>query len=565
MKKLLLLVTLMSSAIALASPASANAVNAVSIANTTKSDSTVESTEINSGCFFTDSHSNIWEFVKIPSSNIDSNTGITAYKYSGETPSYVHEYGFMNSQGISNITYDDIINCKRIILEKNKSSEVVKKYDMYPDGCIDIIDATLMYQYYISTPYNFVSNGTKSMDSNTFWKIFEQKASTGENKITIVYGDVPASTTVDSTSTTANTTTSTTAGTSTSAKNTSTTAATSSSAKTISTTASTSTSVRTTSTTAATSTSVRTTSTTASTSTSVRTTSTTAATSTSVRTTSTTAGTSSSAKTISTTASTSTSVRTTSTTAATSTSVRTTSTTASTSTSVRTTSTTAATSTSVRTTSTTASTSTSVRTTSTTAATSTSVRTTSTTASTSTSVRTTSTTVATSTSTNTTSTITYYECEFDGEYYWNQEDEALGPDSGAEIYKFLMETIELYGFEHFKIVWSRELIPYAWVLPDTWTAYNMHTPGCFQVIPSSDMETICNYYTVHEKYFLWRPAWADYNNCPECSVQHYQIHNFTGISFVIDSFYQIIPTDENGNDILTLGSNIPKIVESFTS
>ena len=172
---------------------------------------------------------------------------------------------------------------------------------------------------------------------------------------------------------------------------------------------------------------------------------------------------------------------------------------------------------------------------------------------------------ASTTASTTTSTVTYYECEFDGEYYWNQEDEALGPDSGAEVYKFLMETIELYGFEHFKIVWSRELIPYAWVLPDTWTAYNMHTPGCFQVIPSSDMETICNYYTVHEKYFLWRPAWADYNNCPECSVQHYQIHNFTGISFVIDSFYQIIPTDENGNDILTLGSNIPKLVESFTS
>ena len=66
MKKLLLLVTLMSSAIALASPASANAVNAVSIANTTKSDSTVESTEINSGCFFTDSHSNIWGICKNP-------------------------------------------------------------------------------------------------------------------------------------------------------------------------------------------------------------------------------------------------------------------------------------------------------------------------------------------------------------------------------------------------------------------------------------------------------------------------------------------------------------------
>ena len=380
MKKLLLLVTLMSSAIALASPASANAVNAVSIANTTKSDSTVESTEINSGCFFTDSHSNIWEFVKIPSSNIDSNTGITAYKYSGETPSYVHEYGFMNSQGISNITYDDIINCKRIILEKNKSSEVVKKYDMYPDGCIDIIDATLMYQYYISTPYNFVSNGTKSMDSNTFWKIFEQKASTGENKITIVYGDVPASTTVSSTSTTASTTT-----------------------------------------------------------------------------------------------------------------------------------------------------------------------------------------ASTTTASTTTSTITYYECEFDGEYYWNPDDGALGPDSDAEIYETLMETIELYGFEHFKIVWSRELIPYAWVVPNSWTAYNMHTNGCLQVIPASDIETICNYNTVHDKYFLWRPAWADYNNCPECSVQHYLIRYSTGISFVIDSFYQIIPTDENGNDILTLGSNIPKIVESFTS
>ena len=425
MKKLLLLVTLMSSAIALASPVSANAVNAVSIANTTKSDSTVESTEINSGCFFTDSHSNIWEFVKIPSSNIDSNTGITAYKYSGETPSYVHEYGFMNSQGISNITYDDIINCKRIILEKNKSSEVVKKYDMYPDGCIDIIDATLMYQYYISTPYNFVSDGTKSMDSNTFWKIFEQKASTGENKITIVYGDVPASTTVSSTSTTASTTTAST-------------------------------------------------------------------------------------------------------------------TTAST---------------------TTTSTTTTSTTTASTTATSTTTASTTTTSTTTASTTTTSTT----TTSTTTSTITYYECEFDGEYYWNQEDEALGPDSGAEIYETLMETIELYGFEHFKIVWSRELIPYAWVVPNSWTAYNMHTNGCLQVIPASDIETICNYNTVHDKYFLWRPAWADYNNCPECSVQHYLIRYSTGISFVIDSFYQIIPTDENGNDILTLGSNIPKIVESFTS
>ena len=454
MKKLLLLVTLMSSAIALASPASANAVNAVSIANTTKSDSTVESTEINSGCFFTDSHSNIWEFVKIPSGNIDSNTGITAYKYSGETPSYVHEYGFMNSQGISNITYDDIINCKRIILEKNKSSEVVKKYDMYPDGCIDIIDATLMYQYYISTPYNFVSDGTKSMDSNTFWKIFEQKASTGENKITIVYGDVPASTTVSSTSTTA---------------------------------------------------------------------------------------------------SSSTSVRTTSTTAATSTSVRTTSTTASSSTSVRTTSTTAATSTSVRTTSTTASSSTSVRTTSTTASTSTSVRTTSTTA-------------GTSTSTNTTSTITYYECEFDGEYYWNPDDGALGPDSDAKVYKILMETIELYGFEHFKIVWSKDFIPYAWVIPSSWTAYNSTCTYCFQLIPSYHIEEICKREWLKYPYHIWRPSWVDgTTKCPNCTISHYQIDTREGTEWLFASYYQIIPTDENGNDILTLGSNIPKLVESFTS
>ena len=480
MKKLLLLVTLMSSAIALASPASANAVNAVSIANTTKSDSTVESTEINSGCFFTDSHSNIWEFVKIPSSNIDSNTGITAYKYSGETPSYVHEYGFMNSQGISNITYDDIINCKRIILEKNKSSEVVKKYDMYPDGCIDIIDATLMYQYYISTPYNFVSNGTKSMDSNTFWKIFEQKASTGENKITIVYGDVPASTTVSSTSTTASTTTAST------------------------------------------------------TTTSTTTTSTTTASTTTTSTT---------------TASTTTASTTTTSTTTTST------TTASTTTTSTTTTSTTATSTTTASTTTTSTTTASTTTTSTTTA-----------STTTTSTTTTSTTTASTTTTSTTtSTITYYECEFDGEYYWNPDDGALGPDSDAEIYETLMETIELYGFEHFKIVWSRELIPYAWVVPNSWTAYNMHTNGCLQVIPASDIETICNYNTVHDKYFLWRPAWADYNNCPECSVQHYLIRYSTGISFVIDSFYQIIPTDENGNDILTLGSNIPKIVESFTS
>ncbi len=172
---------------------------------------------------------------------------------------------------------------------------------------------------------------------------------------------------------------------------------------------------------------------------------------------------------------------------------------------------------------------------------------------------------ASTTTSTTTSTVTYYECEFDGEYYWNPDDGALGPDSDAEIYETLMETIELYGFEHFKIVWSRELIPYAWVVPNSWTAYNMHTNGCLQVIPASDIETICNYNTVHDKYFLWRPAWADYNNCPECSVQHYLIRYSTGISFVIDSFYQIIPTDENGNDILTLGSNIPKIVESFTS
>ena len=270
MKKLLFVATLMSSVLTFASPIS---VNSVSAENITKSASKVETTEMSSGCFFTDSHGNIWEFVKIPSDNATSDitySGITAYKYSGDTPSYVHEYGFMmNNPSISNITYDDVVTCKRLILKEDKSSEV-KKYDLYPDGYIDITDATLMYQYYVSTPYNFVSNGTKSMEANIFWKIFEQKAST-ENKITIMYGDVPSDTTtsttakttpttVRATSTTSKTTTTAKATSTTTAKNTSTTSNTTTTAKATSTTT-----VRNTSATFNTTTTAKTTSTTSST------------------------------------------------------------------------------------------------------------------------------------------------------------------------------------------------------------------------------------------------------------------------------------------------------------
>ena len=270
MKKLLFVATLMSSVLTFASPIS---VNSVSAENITKSASKVETTEMSSGCFFTDSHGNIWEFVKIPSDNATSDitySGITAYKYSGDTPSYVHEYGFMmNNPSISNITYDDVVTCKRLILKEDKSSEV-KKYDLYPDGYIDITDATLMYQYYVSTPYNFVSNGTKSMEANIFWKIFEQKAST-ENKITIMYGDVPSDTTtsttakttpttVRATSTTSKTTTTARTTSTTTAKNTSTTSNTTTTAKATSTTT-----VRNTSATFNTTTTAKTTSTTSST------------------------------------------------------------------------------------------------------------------------------------------------------------------------------------------------------------------------------------------------------------------------------------------------------------
>lgn len=270
MKKLLFVATLMSSVLTFASPIS---VNSVSAENITKSASKVETTEMSSGCFFTDSHGNIWEFVKIPSDNATSDitySGITAYKYSGDTPSYVHEYGFMmNNPSISNITYDDVVTCKRLILKEDKSSEV-KKYDLYPDRYIDITDATLMYQYYVSTPYNFVSNGTKSMEANIFWKIFEQKAST-ENKITIMYGDVPSDTTtsttakttpttVRATSTTSKTTTTARTTSTTTAKNTSTTSNTTTTAKATSTTT-----VRNTSATFNTTTTAKTTSTTSST------------------------------------------------------------------------------------------------------------------------------------------------------------------------------------------------------------------------------------------------------------------------------------------------------------
>lgn len=263
MKKLLIVATLMSSVLTFASPISVYAASAASI---TKSTSKVETTEMSSGCFFTDSHGNIWEFVKIPSDNATSDitySGITAYKYSGDTPSYVHEYGFMmNNPSISNITYDDVVTCKRLILKEDKSSEVIKKYDLYPDGYIDITDATLMYQYYVSTPYNFVSNGTKSMEANIFWQIFEQKAST-ENKITIMYGDVPSDTTASTTAKTTSTTvraTSTTSNTTTTARATSTTSNTTTTAKATSTTT-----VRNTSATFNTTTTAKTTSTTSST------------------------------------------------------------------------------------------------------------------------------------------------------------------------------------------------------------------------------------------------------------------------------------------------------------
>ena len=290
MKKLLFVATLMSSVLTFASPIS---VNSVSAANITKSASKVETTEMSSGCFFTDSHGNIWEFVKIPSDNATSDitySGITAYKYSGDTPSYVHEYGFMmNNPSISNITYDDVVTCKRLILKEDKSSEV-KKYDLYPDGYIDITDATLMYQYYVSTPYNFVSNGTKSMEANIFWKIFEQKAST-ENKITIMYGDVPSDTTA---STTAKTTPTTVRATSTTSKTTTTARTTPTTVRATSTTSKMTTTARTTSTTTA-----KNTSTTSNTTTTAKATSTTT-----VRNTSATFNTTTTAKTTSTTSST---------------------------------------------------------------------------------------------------------------------------------------------------------------------------------------------------------------------------------------------------------------------
>ena len=129
-----------------------------------------------------------------------------------------------------------------------------------------------------------------------------------------------------------------------------------------------------------------------------------------------------------------------------------------------------------------------------------------------------------------------------------------------------METIELYGFEHFKIVWSKDFIPYAWVIPNCWTAHNSTCTYCFQLIPSYHIEEICKREWLKYPYHIWRPSWVNgTRKCPNCTISHYQIDTREGTEWLFASYYQIIPTDENGNDILTLGSNIPKIVESFTS
>ena len=150
----------------------------------------------------------------------------------------------------------------------------------------------------------------------------------------------------------------------------------------------------------------------------------------------------------------------------------------------------------------------------------------------------------------------------------------IGPDSDEDVYNGLIETVEKNGFDNYKIVYAEHVIPYAYVIP--YGIDGVTDWGAWQICPIDDLKYICpELYEQHSNdgqinaydYVMWRPYESNNGQiCNyECGNQHHEVYKGKYIKSIIDSFWQLIPTDENENDILRLASGSEVLLNSLHS
>ena len=161
-----------------------------------------------------------------------------------------------------------------------------------------------------------------------------------------------------------------------------------------------------------------------------------------------------------------------------------------------------------------------------------------------------------------------YFYKFDGTYYYNPSNAVLGPDSLPEVYQGFMDAVQLYGFENFKIVYAKDIIPYAYVIPTP--QYGLEDWLPFQIVTIHDLDKICpgeyNFLVENDNLYayesvVWRPKdipsidplTEEYDNCDEtCRNAHYKFWYDEPLPGILDYYWQLIPTTPDGQDILEL-------------
>ena len=126
-----------------------------------------------------------------------------------------------------------------------------------------------------------------------------------------------------------------------------------------------------------------------------------------------------------------------------------------------------------------------------------------------------------------------------------------------------MDTVKTYGIKNYKIVWCEQVIPYAYIAPGLES--NIYGHLLCQAIPAEDLQYICKgYYSDCEeeglefyKCAFIRPEGystdSEHTECIDnCGFEHETIYDDVQMVFVLKDFWQLIPCDENGNDILEL-------------
>ena len=259
-----------------------------------------------------------------------------------------------------------------------------------------------------------------------------------------------------------------------------------------------------------------------------------------------------------------------------------------TTTTTATTTTTTSTTTSTSTTTTTTAKPTTTSTTTTTTTTTAKPTTTSTTATTTTSTTTTTTTTETTTTTVVEPIVSYYY-RYDGEFYYSADDDdpdCLAICEGCDSYDTFVATAQALGIENYKIVYSKEVIPYAFIYTtelvhhDTYGDHLEMRNKMAQIVPlsKSELDKICpglydSFIEDQEMtpeqygydYVVWYPD-TDGDACQfNCGNSHYMCGTGYNAFFVdiLPECFQLIPTDENGNDILTLGGGIESYIASL--